>query len=108
LYESRRAIVEAVERSPYLSLVVPRGSMYAIIGVDKRQLPGFDDEDFAMELLEQQHVLVAPGSSFNTPYRDHFRITNLPDEQRLADVFRRIDTVLEEIATRPPKLESML
>ena len=24
-----------------------------------------------------KHVLVAPGSSFNVPYRDHFRITNL-------------------------------
>ncbi|HEX5419824.1 MAG TPA: aminotransferase class I/II-fold pyridoxal phosphate-dependent enzyme, partial [Gammaproteobacteria bacterium] len=108
LYESRRAIIEAVERSPYLSLVEPRGSMYAFIAVDKRQLPGFDDEAFAMELLEQQHVLVAPGSSFNTPFRDHFRITSLPDEQRLTDVFRRIDAVLEETASRPPKLESML
>ncbi len=40
--------------------------MYAFIGVDKQKLPSFDDEAFAMELLEQQHVLIAPGSSFNT------------------------------------------
>jgi alanine-synthesizing transaminase len=106
LYQSRQAIIEGVAKSNFLSLVPPRGSMYAFIGVDKRKLPSFDDETFAMELLEQQHVLVAPGSSFNTPYRDHFRITTLPEEGRLAEVFQRIEHVLEQIADRPPKLES--
>ena len=50
--------------------------------------------------------LIAPGSSFNTPYRDHFRITTLPDEARLAEVFQRIEHVLEQIADRPPRLET--
>jgi alanine-synthesizing transaminase len=59
-----------------------------------------------MELLEQQHVLIAPGSSFNTPYRDHFRITTLPEEARLAEVFQRNEHVLEQIADRPPRLET--
>src|SRR5690606_19875385 len=66
LYQSRQAIIDAVERSRFLDFVKPRGSMYAFIRVDTEKLPGFDDEAFAMELLEQQHVLVAPGSSFNT------------------------------------------
>ena len=100
LYESRRAIIEATERSRFLSLVAPRGSMYAFIGVNRDLLPGFDDEAFALELLEQQHVLIAPGSSFNTDYRDHFRITNLPDEEQLADVFARIGEVLEQHSSR--------
>jgi alanine-synthesizing transaminase len=106
LYQSRQAILDGVARSQFLSLVPPRGAMYAFIGVDKQKLPGFDDEEFAMELLEQQHVLVAPGCSFNTPYRDHFRITNLPDEGRLADVFQRMEQVLGQIADRPPQLET--
>jgi alanine-synthesizing transaminase len=106
LYQSRAAIVKGVAASRFLKLVPPRGAMYAFIGVDTQKLPGFDDEAFAMELLEQQHVLVAPGSSFNTPYRDHFRITTLPDETRLGEVFQRIEHVLEQIADRPPKLET--
>jgi alanine-synthesizing transaminase len=105
LYESRRQIIECVEASPYLSLVPPSGSMYAFVGVDTKRFPGFDDEAFALELLEQQHVLVAPGSSFNTRYRDHFRITNLPDADQLAEVFRRINAVLEQLAAGQTTLE---
>jgi alanine-synthesizing transaminase len=106
LYQSRKAIIEGVAKSEFLSLVAPRGAMYAFIGVDKRKIPGFDDEAFAMELLEQQHVLIAPGSSFNTTYRDHFRITTLPEEGRLAEVFQRVETVLRHLAERPPRLET--
>jgi alanine-synthesizing transaminase len=106
LYQSRQAIVEGVAKSRFLTLVPPRGAMYAFIGIDNQKLPGFDDEEFAMELLEQQHVLVAPGSSFNTSYRDHFRITTLPDEGRLAEVFQRMEHVLEQVADRPPQLET--
>ena len=106
LQDSREAVLTAVEESDYLTLVPPKGSMYAFIGVNTEKLPGFDDEAFAMELLEQQHVLVAPGSSFNTDYRSHFRITTLPDEELLGKVFARINEVLEQMSSRPPKLET--
>jgi alanine-synthesizing transaminase len=105
LYQSRDAVVSAVEASRYLHLVKPKGAMYAFIGVNTKLLPDFNDEDFALELLEQQHVLIAPGSSFNTPYRDHFRITTLPDEEQLADVFARMETVLEAQSARTRRLE---
>ena len=49
---------------------------------------------FALDLLEQKHVLVAPGVSFNVPYRNHFRVTNLPDAATLRDVFARIEELL--------------
>ena len=106
LYQAREAVVKAAEESQYPTLVPPDGSMYAFIGVDTRHFPGFDDETFCMELLEQQHVLVAPGSSFNVGYRDHFRMTTLADEDTLDEAFRRIDNVLKQMAGRPPLLES--
>ena len=56
--------------------------MHAFIGRCVRTCcRDFDDQAFAMDLLEQKHVLIAPGVSFNVPYRNYFRITNLPNRE---------------------------
>ena len=98
LHESRQAIIDAVARSQYLTLTTPRGALYAFVGVDANKLPGFDDRQFALDLLEHKHVLVAPGTSFNVPYNTHFRVTNLPEPAVLADVFARIEELLDNYA----------
>ena len=94
LGRQRRALLRGVERSPFLDVVTPRGALYAFPGVDAAKVPGFDDARFAMELLEREHVLVVPGSSFNVPYKNHVRMTLLPDEDTMAEVFTRIDRLL--------------
>jgi alanine-synthesizing transaminase len=99
LFDSRQAIIDNVAASPYLQVVEPHGAMYAFVGVDTNVLPSFDDNQFALDLLEQKHVLVAPGVSFNVPYTDHFRITLLPNVAQLEDVFGRIGELLDTYAT---------
>jgi len=104
LHESRATILAAVQRSRFLTLAPPQGSMYAFVGVNPLVLPDFDDQQFALDLLEQKHVLVAPGVSFNVPYRNHFRITNLPEAATLREVFTRIEELLAayaELLRRP-------
>ena len=96
LFQSRQAVADAVGQSCYLSMIMPRGAMYAFIRLDESLAGKLDDRSFALELLESKHVLVAPGSSFNTPYSDHFRITTLPDPDVIKDVFLRIGTLLEQ------------
>ena len=95
LYQQRQVIIDRVEQSPYLSLEKPMGAMYAFIKLDDRFEGELDDRSFAQQLLEDMHVLVAPGSSFNTPYSDHFRITTLPDVETINVVFDRINSLLE-------------
>ena len=102
LYESRRAILEAVATSRFLHLAPPKGSMYAFVRVKTEEIPDFDDQAFALDLLEQKHVLLAPGASFNVPYRDHFRTTLLPDAALLRKVFARIEELLGSYAARTP------
>jgi alanine-synthesizing transaminase len=106
LFESRRAIVESVVKSRYLRLDPPSGAMYAFLGVGREVLPDFDDQKFALDLLEQKHVLVAPGVSFNVPYRSHFRVTTLPDAATLRVVFGRIEELLQEYAAGAPATAS--
>ena len=79
-------------------------SMYAFVRVKTDELPGFDDQAFALDLLEQKHVLLAPGASFNVPYRDHFRTTLLPEAALLKKVFARIDELLASYAARAAEL----
>jgi len=100
LHASRQALVEACEASGHLSLVVPQGALYgfpAVVGAAARH---FDDHAFALRLLEDEGVLVVPGSSFNVPYRNHFRVTLLPEADTLREVFTRIDRLLSRLAAK--------
>ncbi len=96
LHQSRQAILERVESSDYLHVERPMGAMYAFLRLDDRFAGKLDDQAFALDLLENHHVLVAPGSSFNTRYTNHFRITTLPDTDTLNIVFDRIEACLEQ------------
>ena len=100
LHEARRAVVDACAGSEYLSLVEPRGALYAFPRVTGAAARGFDDHRFALRLLEDEGVLVVPGSSFNVPYRTHFRATLLPQPDELREVFARIERVLDRPAER--------
>ena len=100
LFEARRAVVDAVGASAHLSLVEPGGALYAFPSVTGAARVGFDDHAFALELLETEDVLVVPGSSFNVPYRTHFRATLLPQPDELREVFARIERVLDRHAER--------
>ena len=94
LYETRRAVVDACAASEHLRLVVPQGALYAFPSVVGAAARAFDDHQFALELLETENVLIVPGSSFNVPYRDHFRVTLLPQAEVMGEVFTRIDRAL--------------
>jgi alanine-synthesizing transaminase len=95
LYQARQAIIDGVNQSQFLSLCEPDGAMYAFPAIDTSLIDNFDDQKFAMELLEKKHVLIAPGSSFNVSYRNHFRLTTLPTSQKLQTVFERMEEVLQ-------------
>lgn len=98
LYESRQAVLDAVARSEFLDVVAPAGALYAFPGVKPDLIELFDDEAFALHLLETENVLIVPGSSFNVDYRNHFRITLLPEAHVIVDVFERIERALSRTA----------
>lgn len=96
LFETRQAVIDGCASSAFLEVVAPQGALYAFPQV--RGVPGFDDHRFAVELLEQENVLVVPGSSFNVPYRDHLRITLLPNAEMMREVFVRMERLLGRMA----------
>lgn len=104
LYETRRAVIDACQASAHLSLVAPAGALYAFPSVVGDAASGFDDHAFALDLMDQEGVLVVPGSSFNVPYRHHFRVTLLPEAAVMREVFSRIDRALARRAESSRKV----
>ncbi|HEX6613833.1 MAG TPA: aminotransferase class I/II-fold pyridoxal phosphate-dependent enzyme [Rhodanobacteraceae bacterium] len=97
LHESRRAAMEGVARSQFLECVAPRGALYAFPSIRSDVLPDLDDEAFALRLLEEEHALVVPGTSFNLPGSRHFRMTLLPEATQVHEVLARVERTLARI-----------
>ena len=100
LHEARQTVIDACAHSRWLDLVAPQGALYAFPAVRMELLPQIDDAVFALDLLEREGVLVVPGSGFNFPARNHFRITLLPQPAQLRDVFARIERTLDRLAAK--------
>lgn len=98
LHRARQAVVDGVGASEYLEMVTPRGALYAFPAVRAGVLPDFDDNAFALRLLEEESVLLAPGSSFNVAGSRHLRLTLLPEPDKITTVLARIDQALASFA----------
>jgi alanine-synthesizing transaminase len=98
LHASREAVRGAIANSAFLDAPPSAGALYAFPGVDTGRIPDFDDHAFALSLLEREHLLLVPGSSFNVPYRNRFRVTFLPEASMLAEHFARIERELARLA----------
>lgn len=98
LHDARQAAIDGVAASEYLDLVAPEGALYAFPQVRASRIPTFDDNAFALRLLEEESVLVVPGSSFNVAASRHIRLTLLPQPAQLREVFVRMERVLAQMA----------
>ena len=108
LHEARRVVLQSVAASRYLDLVTPDGALYAFPQVRADHFPPCDDNAFALRLLEEESVLVVPGTSFNVPRSRHFRLTLLPLPTQLHEVFVRIERVLARMALEQPQRSASL
>jgi alanine-synthesizing transaminase len=103
LHEARQAVLDGVAASAFLDVVAPAGALYAFPQVRADRMPVFDDEAFALRLLEEEQVLVVPGTSFNVPSSRHLRLTLLPQPVQLREVFVRMERVLTRMAAEQPR-----
>lgn len=94
LGRQRRVLLDGIARSRFLRVHPPMGALYAFVRVDREVLPDFEDSTFAMRLLEEEHVLVIPGSGFNVSYTDHLRLTMLPEQDTMTEVLVRMERLL--------------
>lgn len=96
LREQRDAAMAALKQIPGVTCVQPRGALYVFPRLDPEVYPIEDDQQFVLDLLRDQHVLVVQGSGFNWPQPDHLRIVTLPRADDLTEAIGRIGTFLAE------------
>ena len=101
LGRQRRALIDGIAKSEFMHVAPPPGALYAFPWIDTHKIPHFNDARFAAELLEREHVLVVPGSGFNISRTNHLRLTFLPPEDTMREVFVRMERVLNHIAENP-------
>jgi alanine-synthesizing transaminase len=96
LREQRDAALTALEAIPGVSCVRPKGALYVFPRLDPQLYPISDDQQFVLELLRSQHVLVVQGSGFNWPHADHLRIVTLPHADILTEAIGRLGEFLAD------------
>ena len=88
---------------PGVTCVKPKGALYLFPKLDPKMYPIKDDEQFMLELLKEEKVLLVQGSGFNWPHPDHFRVVFLPHENDLAEAIGRVARFLEHYRRRAAK-----
>jgi alanine-synthesizing transaminase len=85
---------------PGVSCTKPQGAMYLFPRLDPKIYPIDDDQQFILELLTEEKVLLVQGSGFNWPHPDHFRVVFLPNMDDLTEAINRIARFLENYRKR--------
>jgi alanine-synthesizing transaminase len=98
LLEQRDAAVNALRSIPGVSCVEPKGSLYVFPRLDPERYAISDDQQFVLEFLRAQRVLVVQGTGFNWPRPDHLRIVTLPHAPDLTEAIGRLGQFLETYA----------
>ncbi|BEV72032.1 MULTISPECIES: pyridoxal phosphate-dependent aminotransferase [unclassified Paludibacterium] len=86
---------ERLTAIPGVSCVKPKGALYLFPRLDPKLYPIADDQQFILELLREQHVLLVQGTGFNWINPDHFRVVFLPNTDDLNQAMDRIERFLD-------------
>jgi alanine-synthesizing transaminase len=85
---------------PGVSCVKPSAALYLFPRLDPKIYPIENDQNFVLELLEEERVLLVQGTGFNWTRPDHFRLVFLPHEDDLHDAIGRIARFLDQYRKR--------
>ena len=69
--------------------------MYLFPKLDPKIYPIKDDQQFILDLLLEEKVLLVQGSGFNWKTPDHFRVVFLPNVDDLTEAIGRIARFLK-------------
>ena len=94
LYEQREATMREIAKIDGLSCVKNHGAFYVFPKLDVKKLNITSDKQFAFDFLHEKHIFIVPGSGFDWPQPDHFRIVMLPEPTQMAKAMQDLGDFL--------------
>ncbi|WP_040765865.1 pyridoxal phosphate-dependent aminotransferase [Tsukamurella sp. 1534] len=94
LLEQRDVAYEKLNAIDGVSCVKPEGALYAFPRLDPNVHEIRDDEQLALDLLNQEKILMVQGTGFNWPTPDHLRVVTLPWARDLSEALDRFGNFL--------------
>ncbi|WP_323959035.1 aminotransferase class I/II-fold pyridoxal phosphate-dependent enzyme [Arthrobacter sp. JZ12] len=90
LRQQRDKAYELLNAIPGVSCELAMGALYLFPKLDPEVYPIKNDEQFALDLLKQQKILISHGTAFNWVNPDHFRMVTLPSVRDIEDAIGRL------------------
>jgi len=95
LHQQREACYQKLTSIEGITCVKPQGAFYLFPKIDVRKFNIKRDDQFVLDFLIDQHVLLVQGSGFNWPKPDHFRVVYLPTVLELDQTLDKLALFLE-------------
>jgi alanine-synthesizing transaminase len=95
LRKQRDLCYDKLTAIPGITCVKPKGAFYMFPKIDTKLYNIQDDQQFVLDLLIEQRVLLVQGTGFNWPHPDHFRVVFLPSVEELSQTIDKIALFLE-------------
>ncbi|CAM2173194.1 glutamate--pyruvate aminotransferase AlaA [Paraburkholderia sacchari] len=100
LYRQRELAYNMLTAIPGVTCVKPEAALYMFPRLDPKLYPIEDDQQFILDLLLAERVLLVQGTGFNWKQPDHFRVVFLPNVDDLTDSINRIARFLDNYRQR--------
>ncbi len=94
LYEQRRVAHEMINAIDGLSCTLPDGALYLFPKIDTAKFNITNDEQFVLDFLRAEQILMVQGTGFNYPEPNHFRVVFLPSVDDLEWALGRLEKFL--------------
>ena len=103
LCKQRDLAYEMLTAIPGVTCVKPQAAMYLFPRLDPALYPIQDDQQFILDLLLEEKVLLVQGTGFNWKAHDHFRVVFLPNIDDLTEALTRVGRYLESYRKKHAK-----
>lgn len=100
LCKQRDLAYKLITEIPGVTCAKPAAALYLFPRLDPKMYPIADDQQFILDLLLDEKVLLVQGSGFNWHQPDHFRVVFLPNTDDLTEAIGRIARFLEHYRKR--------